>query len=156
MTQSSASLSPFVELLGMERHIEGGWFKEMWKASYEIPHEVLGAPYSGARAAASSVYFLLHPGEESAWHKVLSDELWLFHSGGALELTIGGLGDKPEAEQKHVLGLDIAAGQSPQVLVPAGAWQTARPLGDEPVFVTCIVAPAFHYDDFTLVVKADS
>ena len=76
--------------------------------------------------------------------------------GGPLELTIGGHGDKPEAGEKLILGLDIAAGQSPQALIPAGAWQTARPLSDEPVFVTCIVAPAFHYDDFTLVAPEDS
>ncbi|WP_127507903.1 cupin domain-containing protein [Paenibacillus humicus] len=145
------SPSPFVELLDMDRHIEGGWFKEIWKASYQIPHEVLGDRYSGARAAASSVYFLLHPGEESAWHKVLSDELWLFHAGGPLELTIGGHGDKPEAAETFILGLDIASGQTPQALVPAGAWQTARPAGDEPVLVTCIVAPAFHYDDFSMI-----
>ncbi len=145
------TLSPLVAAFGLEPHVEGGWFKEIWKSSFEIPKDVLGPRYSGARASASSVYFLLHPGETSEWHKVLSDELWLYHSGGPLLLTLGGDGDKPEAGERIVLGMDVANGQRPQALVPASVWQTATPLGDEPVFVTCIVAPAFHYDDFTLI-----
>lgn len=144
-------LSPLVEALNLEPHIEGGWFKEMWKSSFKIPHEVLAPKYSGARASASSTYFLLHPGEVSAWHVVLSDELWLYHSGGPLELTLGGSGAHPEEGEKIILGMDVKNGQTPHALVPANVWQTAKPLGDEPVFVTCVVAPAFHYDDFKLV-----
>lgn len=145
--------SPLVKALAMEPHVEGGWYKETWKASYTIPHETLGAPYSGARAAASATYFLLHPGETSAWHVVLSDELWLYHSGGPLKLTLGGSGEQPEEGETIILGMDVASGQKPQALVPANVWQTATPLGDEPVFVTCVVAPAFHYDDFKLIDK---
>lgn len=150
MTQQP-KLSPLVQALDLQPHVEGGWYREMWRASVEIPKDVLGPAYSSARAAASSVYFLLHPGEVSEWHTVLSDELWLFHSGGPLQLTLGRKGDKPEEQERIVLGMDIAAGQRPQALVPAGAWQTATPLTDEPVFVTCIVAPAFHFDDFKLI-----
>jgi predicted cupin superfamily sugar epimerase len=145
------ALSPLVGLLDLQPHVEGGWFREMWKSSFEIPKDVLGPRYSGARASASSVYFLLHPGEVSQWHKVLSDELWLYHSGGPLQLTLGGSGDEPREGERIVLGMDVEKGQVPQALVPASVWQTAAPLGDEPVFVTCIVAPAFHYDDFTLI-----
>lgn len=144
-------LSPLVQLLNLEPHVEGGWFKEIWKASYEIPKAVLGSQYSGARAAASSTYFLLHPGEESAWHVVLSDELWLYHTGSPIELTLGGTGENPVEGEKIILGMDIEKGQVPQALVPANVWQTTRTLSDEPTFVTCVVAPAFHYDDFKLV-----
>ncbi|REK68342.1 MAG: cupin [Cohnella sp.] len=147
-------LSPLVKALDLKPHVEGGWYKEIWRASFEIPREALGSRYSSARAAASSVYFLLHPGEVSAWHTVLSDELWLYHSGGPLLLTLGGKGDKPEERERIVLGMDIAKGQRPQALVPGGVWQTATPLSDEPVFVTCVVAPAFHYDDFRLIDSA--
>lgn len=143
--------SPLVKLLNLEPHVEGGWCKELWKASYEIPKDVLGPQYSGARAAASSIYFLLHPGEVSAWHVVLSDELWLYHSGGPIELTLGGTAENPEAGEKIILGMDIENGQVPQALVPANVWQTSVAVGDEPAFVTCVVAPAFHYDDFKLI-----
>lgn len=68
-------------------------------------------------------------------------------------LSLGGNGDKPEDVQEVILGLDIAAGQQPQVVVPAGVWQAARPLGSEPVLVSCIVSPEFHFDDFKLIEK---
>ncbi|QAY67168.1 cupin domain-containing protein [Paenibacillus protaetiae] len=144
-------VSPLVEALGLQPHVEGGWYKEIWKASFTIPHEVLGAPYSGSRPAASSIYFLLHPDEFSDWHTVLSDEVWLWHSGSPIMLTLGGTGDQPETRQEIVLGGDVLNGQQPQALVPRGEWQMARPLGNEPVLVSCIVSPGFHYDDFHLI-----
>jgi len=149
--QPTKQRSPLIDLLQLKPHVEGGWYREMWRTEFEIPKTLLGGEYSGARPAATSVYFLLHPGEVSAWHKVLSDELWLWHSGSPIVLTLGGDGDDPGATKEIVLGTDWSAGQEPQALVPGGVWQTARPLGDEPALVTCIVAPGFHYDDFKLV-----
>ncbi|MBB3112016.1 hypothetical protein FHS18_004094 [Paenibacillus phyllosphaerae] len=143
--------SPLIEQLGLHPHVEGGWYKELWKANFQISKEVLGGKYSGPRPAATSIYFLLHEDETSDWHVVLSDELWLYHSGSPLRLTLGGSGDSPEDGEEFILGLDIASGQLPQVLIPAGVWQKAEPLGEEPVFVSCVVAPGFHYDDFTLI-----
>lgn len=144
-------LSPLVKRFDLRPHVEGGWFKETWRTSPDIPQDALGPRYSGPRAAASAVYFLLHPGEVSRWHKVLSDELWLWHSGGPLKLTLGGSGEAPDNGETIILGMDVDKGQSPQGLVPAGVWQMAEPLGDEPAFVSCIVAPAFHFDDFTMM-----
>ncbi|CAM3002299.1 cupin domain-containing protein [Paenibacillus sediminis] len=151
MDKSGREISPLVKALDLKPHVEGGWYKEIWKASFEIPQEVLGKPYSGPRFAASSIYFLLHPDEFSDWHTVLSDELWLWHSGSPIVLTLGGTGETPEIRQEIVLGPDVENGQHPQVLVPATEWQMARPLGNEPVLVSCVVAPGFHYDDFKLI-----
>lgn len=151
MSTNVKQLSPIVEALGLKPHVEGGWYKELWKASFEIPQEVLGAPYSGPRFAASSIYFLLHPDEFSDWHTVYSDELWMWHSGSPLLLTLGGTEDKPHTRQEIIIGGDVLNGQLPQALVPATEWQMARPLGDEPVLVSCVVAPGFHYDDFKLI-----
>lgn len=144
-------ISPLVAALELKPHVEGGWYKEIWKANFEIPQAVLGEPYSGPRFAASSIYFLLHPEEFSDWHTVHSDELWLWHSGSPLMLTLGGTGENPEVRKEIIVGGDVANGQHPQALVPATEWQMARPLGDEPVLVSCIVAPGFHYDDFKLI-----
>lgn len=82
-------LSPLVAALNMQPHVEGGWYKEEWKASYQIPQSVLPDAYSGPRFSASSTYFLLHAHEISEWHTVLSDELWLWHSGSPVELKLG-------------------------------------------------------------------
>lgn len=109
MTQKE--ISPLVELLGLQPHVEGGWYKRLWNSEFEISQEVLGDSYSGSRHSASSIYFLLHEGEQSDWHTVLSDEVWLWHSGSPIVLSLGGNGDKPEDVQEVILGLDIAAGQ---------------------------------------------
>lgn len=151
MQATVQKLSPLVEQLGLQPHVEGGWYKELWKANFTIPQQVLGEPYSGARPAASSIYFLLHPDEFSDWHTVYSDELWMWHSGSPLLLTLGGTDKLPTTRKEIIVGPDIAAGQVPQALVPANEWQMAKPLGDEPVLVSCVVAPGFHYDDFKLI-----
>lgn len=103
-------LSPLVAALNMQPHVEGGWYKEEWKASYQIPQSVLPDTYSGPRFSASSTYFLLHAHEISEWHTVLSDELWLWHSGSPVELKLGGNGENPENEEVLVLGMDILCG----------------------------------------------
>jgi uncharacterized protein len=53
-------------------------------------------------------------------------------------------------DQTVTLGPDVRAGQRPQVVIPAGAWQAARPVGDEAVLVSCIVSPGFDFADFTM------
>ncbi|MGN7763324.1 cupin domain-containing protein [Paenibacillus sp. 22594] len=146
-------ISPLVEALGLQPHVEGGWYKRLWNAPFQIPQDTLGESYSGPRASASSIYFLLHADEASEWHTVLSSEIWLWHSGSPIVLSLGGSGDKPENVTEVILGLDIAAGQQPQVVIPPGVWQAARPLGEEPVLVSCIVSPEFHFDDFRLIEK---
>jgi predicted cupin superfamily sugar epimerase len=81
---------------------------------------------------------------------VLSDELWLWHSGGPLNLRTGGAGDEPSAGTAVLLGGDVGAGQQPQAIVSGGVWQCAAPAGQAPVLVSCVVAPGFDYADFRL------
>ncbi|MEV6306623.1 cupin domain-containing protein [Actinoplanes sp. NPDC051861] len=138
---------PLAEQLDMAPHPEGGWFRETWRSAVSFKPE----GYDGPRSAATAIYFLLHPGEESAWHVVKSDELWFWHSGGALELRLGGDGDHPGEVEVAALGTDLAAGQRPQVLIPAGVWQAAAPAGDDPVLVSCVVAPGFDFADFRML-----
>ncbi|MEU6482903.1 cupin domain-containing protein [Streptomyces sp. NPDC046887] len=144
----SADRSPLVELLGLEPHVEGGWYRETWRTGGAVTPD----GYPGPRAYATGIHFLLHPGETSAWHRVRSDELWLWHRGGPLRLSLGGPGEAPSGTPEHlVLGASVEDGERPQLLVPAGHWQSAEPLGDEPVLVSCVVAPGFAYEDFELL-----
>ncbi|GAF06880.1 hypothetical protein JCM16418_864 [Paenibacillus pini JCM 16418] len=119
-------LSPLVKIFDLQPHPEGGWYKRLWESSFEIPHSVLDSKYSGSRPAATSIYFLLHPDETSAWHRVYSDELWLYHSGGPMILKLGGDGDQPGEVTEIVLGMDASKGQVPQALVPANVWQASQ------------------------------
>ena len=136
------------ELLDLTRHPEGGWYRETWRSG---PQSV-PAGYPGPRAAATVIYFLLTSGEESAWHRVRSDEVWLWHCGGPLTMLDGGDGDQPTAIPATVtLGPDLRTGQFPQHVIPGGHWQAARPAADSEVLVSCVVAPGFDFEDFTLL-----
>ncbi|MFF2084562.1 cupin domain-containing protein [Nocardia sp. NPDC058176] len=130
--------------LGLRPHPEGGWFRETWRSPITFTPE----GYPGERAAATGILFLLPPQEHSIWHAVRSDELWLWHRGGPLELTLGGDGDTPGSAETTVLGPDLDNGHHVQYLVPAGSWQAARPGTDEEVLVSCVVAPGFDFADF--------
>jgi predicted cupin superfamily sugar epimerase len=132
-----ADWQAIVDALGMTAHPEGGWFVETWRAP---------AP-AGARAAASAILYLLPAGEQSRWHRVNAAEIWQWSAGEALELRIAARDGEPPVS--HRLGGDVIAGDEPQVVVTAGAWQAARPLGAW-ALVGCIVAPAFEYDGFEL------
>ncbi len=54
------------------------------------------------------------------------------------------------AEKREIrLGTDLLAGERPQAVVPARAWQQAQSLGDW-TLVGCTVAPGFEFAGFEL------
>jgi predicted cupin superfamily sugar epimerase len=122
--------------LNLEPHPEGGRYRETWRAPAE----------GSVRASGSAIYFLLRRGEVSHWHRVDAAETWHFYQGAPLELKISTDG---ATEQVVPLGPDLAAGQQPQLVVPAGAWQSARSLGEHSL-VGCTVSPAFDFAGFEL------
>lgn len=87
-------------------------------------------------------------GEASAWHRVSSDEVWIWSGLGTVGLQVGGVGDEPVAGEVTVLG-DVSGGHAPQGLVSAGVWQRTLP-ADHDALVSCVVAPGFSFDDFEL------
>jgi hypothetical protein len=122
--------------LGMQPHPEGGRYVETWR----------GPDVSG-RATGSAIYFLLVAGERSRWHRVDADEIWLFHAGDPLAIDVAAAAGA--TVERHVLGSSVAVGERPQVVVPAGTWQSASPLGGW-TLVSCVVAPGFVFDGFEL------
>jgi predicted cupin superfamily sugar epimerase len=137
-----------IESLGLIPHPEGGGFRETFRAK-ETVH------VRGERSIATAIYYLLRAGEQSAWHRVASDELWFFHGGDPL--TIETLGPR-RAKRSTTLGMEIESGARPQILVPAGAWQSASPVVNG-VFgwtlVSCVVSPGFDFADFEMGDPAD-
>src|SRR6476619_1957918 len=105
---------PLAESLDLEAHPEGGWYRRTWTAPARA-HLLDGRD----RAATSAILFHLPAGDASAWHRVRSDELWIAQLGG-IELELGGSGSAPDDDTTvAVLGVDLPAGDAPQVLVPA-------------------------------------
>lgn len=98
---------------------------------------------------ATSIYFLLHPNEFSKWHRVYSDELWLWHAGSPLQLVLGGDGENPGERKEIVLGMDLEKGQVPQALVMrptygrkrarSGTSRFSSPASYRPAFISTIL-----------------
>ena len=118
-----------IRQLKLKPHPEGGWFRESFRD---------GNP---GRAHSTAIYFLLKAGEASRWHRVDAAEVWHFYRGAPLELKIG--------KGVFILGNVIEEAQAPQIVVPAGAWQAARSLGDY-TLVGCTVAPGFEFSAFEM------
>jgi predicted cupin superfamily sugar epimerase len=130
-----------VDTLGLKPHPEGGFYRETFRAPL-----VVGAP-QGSRAASTAIYFLLPAGSLSALHRVRSDEVWHHYEGDPVDLhTI----DAQGSHATRRLGRDLAAGEEPQVVVPAGVWQAAVPVGERFALCGCTVAPGFDFADFEM------
>ena len=131
------SAATLIEALDLAPHPEGGWYRETWRAD---------AP-AGQRASATAILFLLEEGQRSHWHKVDAAELWLFHAGSALRLETAPDARGPVRVTR--LGSDIFAGETPQMVIAPGAWQSAT--ADRGwALVSCIVSPGFEFEGFTL------
>ena len=126
--------------LGLQPHPEGGHYRETFRDTV-----TLGAG-AAARGASTAIYYLLQAGELSHWHRVDAAEVWHWYAGAPLALTISADGQEATSQ---VLGPDLAAGQRPQVVVPAAAWQTAESLGAW-TLAGCTVAPAFRFEGFEM------
>jgi hypothetical protein len=140
-------LPEWARRLELSPHPEGGWFKETWRSGLTIAQSALPPDYTGPRSAGTAILFLLMPGQQSAWHAVRSAELWLFHRGSPLMLEVA---REQRSATTHLVGADIEKGEEPQVVVPPGYWQRARPRDDEPSLASCIVVPGFDFADFCL------
>ncbi|MFY0309281.1 cupin domain-containing protein [Leisingera sp. D0M16] len=123
-----------IQHLGLQQHPEGGWYKETWRAENE------------GRPAGTCIYFLLKAGESSHWHRVDATEIWLYHAGAPLVLSMAATDEGPA--QDHLLTPDLSQG-APQLIVPEGHWQAARTTGDY-TLVSCTVSPGFQFEGFEL------
>jgi predicted cupin superfamily sugar epimerase len=125
-----------IAALRLSAHPEGGWYRRTWVAPSE----------AGARPAASAIVYLLLAEERSEPHRIDATELWHFYAGGPLELRC----EWPDGHTDlHVMGPDVMGGHQPQVVVPPGVWQSARPLGPY-ALMGATVTPAFSFDGFEL------
>lgn len=131
---TSLSAAELIRLLDLKPHLEGGHYRETFRD--ERP---------GGRAHSTAIYFLLARGERSHWHRVDAAEVWHHYAGAPLALQIS------DGTRTGILtlGTGIAAGERPQIVVPAGSWQAAETLGDW-TLVGCTVAPGFDFKGFEL------
>jgi predicted cupin superfamily sugar epimerase len=149
-----------IDALGLRPHPEGGWFKEIFRSAAQV----LPADGRPARDALTTIYFLLRAGEHSRWHRVRSDEVWIYLEGAPLALWTSDAALRTAPAHLRLGPVDVH-GTRPQHTVPAGQWQAARPIigsagnsesddqaaGNDFTLVSCTVGPGFDFDDFAFM-----
>jgi predicted cupin superfamily sugar epimerase len=127
-----------ISALSLKPHPEGGYFRETFRDSRIIR----------GRAASTAIYYLLVRGQRSHWHRVDVAEVWHWYAGAPLALSV----KRDDRLHIHRLGPDLSAGEEPQYVVPANAWQSGQPQGPW-TLAGCTVAPGFEFSGFELAPK---
>ena len=135
----SKEAAAIIARLDLKPHPEGGHYRETFRDQ---------SVDAGGRSRSTAIYFLLARGERSHWHRIDAVEVWHYYAGATLTLHIA----DDTGQRSVTLGVDIAAGEQPQGIVPPHAWQAAESNGDW-TLVGCTVAPAFEFSKFELAPK---
>ena len=129
--------NPHVERLGLLPHPEGGYYKECYRSQISVSSN------DRQRDALTVIYYLLEAGQYSAWHRVLSDEVWHYYDGEDLEL----FSMTPDCKQVERILLNA---ENRHAVIPAEYWQAAKPIGTF-ALTGCCVSPGFDFKDFILL-----
>jgi predicted cupin superfamily sugar epimerase len=128
-------------MLRLEPHpVEGGWYRRTWTSEGRVELS------RGARAMGTAIYYLLEAGTFDEMHMLASDEIFHFYLGDPVEMLLL----YPSGHSVLLtLGQDLAAGERPQILVPAGVWQGERLVeGGKLALFGCTVTPGFDFADY--------
>lgn len=115
--------------------VEGGFVHRYWPG-----------PDDRQQAPGSAIWFLVTdaPQGSSRFHRLTIDEIWHRYAGDPAELVLL----EPGGASRHVLlGGDLATGETPVHVVPAGTWMACRTTGRWSLLGTTM-APGFTPDDF--------
>ena len=126
----------------LQAHPEGGWFAKVFRSEAK----------QGERPFMGSIYFLLDGPEISHLHQIDCEEIWYYHEGCGLKITV----IEGPVVRTLLLGADASAGQKVMAAIPKGAIFAAEnidPAGY--TFMSCATAPAFSYEGFRLVKKTE-
>jgi uncharacterized protein len=134
-----------IDTLGLSPHPERGHYAVTYRAGLTVGN----LPHGADRPASTAIYFLLTAAQGATFlHRLKSDELFHLYEGGPLDVLILTPGSGGRVER---LGLDLAAGERPQLVIPAGSWFAAQLVpGVTHCLWGCTVAPGFDFADFEL------
>lgn len=145
MDERTTHLTPeqVVQALSLGPHPEGIFFRETYRSAARFQPSA----YPGTRPYSTSIYFLMTPSSPSAVHRVRSDEVWHWYGGAPVQAL---LIYEDGRVATPVLGMDLAGGQRPQLVIPAGTWQGGIVLGVTWSLLGATVSPGFQFEDFEL------
>ncbi|ATX81090.1 hypothetical protein Ga0123462_0212 [Mariprofundus ferrinatatus] len=136
-----------IHQLALKPHPEGGWYREIYRSAESVPPAGLPPRFGGARAFATSIYFLLEGSDFSAFHRIRQDELWHFYDGDGLTIHVI---DKSGGYSRKKLGRNPDQGEAFHHVVAAGDWFGATVSSGGFALVGCTVVPGFDFDDFEM------
>ncbi|MHA7815702.1 MAG: cupin domain-containing protein [Pseudohaliea sp.] len=145
-TTAAPSVEDLVQALGLEAHVEGGYFRRTYAAE---EHPRVQTP-AGERYSLTSIFYLLtRESPTGHFHRNRSDIVHYFQLGDPITYYLL----HPDGRlETVVMGQDVAAGQRLQLTVPGGIWK-ASSLGEGPHgygLISEAVSPGFDYADMTL------
>ena len=133
----------FIEKLGLEPHVEGGYYKEIYRSPLK----------TGERSLSTTIYFLLKGEQLSRFHQLTADEIWFFHYGEPI--IIYEINEKGSLRIQK-LGLNIEEGEIPSLLIPAGTIFASEMINKNAfALMSCMVSPGFEFADFKLFSKKE-
>jgi predicted cupin superfamily sugar epimerase len=141
MTERAQQL---IDRLGLVPHPERGHYVETYRSTLAVS----GIPHGGPRSASTAIYFLVTREQPTTYlHRLRSDEIFHLYEGGPLDVLL--LGEPPGEVRR--LGVDVAAGERPQLVIRAGTWFAVELAAGAPhCLFGCTVAPGFEFADFEL------
>ncbi|HXG07990.1 MAG TPA: cupin domain-containing protein [Nitrososphaera sp.] len=141
----STATPKLAKRLRLEKHKEGGYFKETYRSETTIDIE----GYEGRRNIATAIYYMLARNDFSAFHRIKSDEIWHHYAGGTVTLYAI---DKDGRLSKTRMGKNGAF----QVVIKAGTWFAAALESKRSYcLLGCTVSPGFDYRDWEIGKRDD-
>lgn len=136
----------YIQKLELEKHPEGGYFKEIYRSGEMITIE---APRKHLkRNVSTSIYFLLEGSQISKFHRLKSDELWHFYDGDAVKIYVI---DEQGKLTEIMLGKETDKGQVFQTVIRKKHWFAAEVINKRSfALIGCTVSPGFDFTDFEL------
>jgi predicted cupin superfamily sugar epimerase len=138
-----------IQHLRLARHPERGYYVETYRAPLRVQGDTEPLQHGGPRAASTAIYFLTTSEEPSTYlHRLRSDEIFHLYEGGPLDVLCLRDDEEPRVQR---LGRELASGERPQLVIPAGTWFGTELANGAPYcLIGCTVAPGFEFADFEL------
>lgn len=131
---------------------EGGYYRQTHKSTTRGSSRTFGIDSDGERSISTAIYFLIATNSFSALHRIKADEVFHFYAGDTVEMIQIDINGNLK---RFIIGSDIANGETPQVVVPAGTWQALKvKSGGAWALMGTTVSPGFEFEDFELADRA--
>lgn len=134
--------------LKLQKHPEGGFYRETYRSKSEIKAKTLDEKYTGIRNYSTCIYFMLTSGHFSAFHRIKQDEIWHFYDGATIHLHMISKEGKYSFQK---IGTNFEQDETPQYVVKGGTWFAAEVIEQNSyALIGCTVSPGFDFEDFEL------